>query len=348
MAFMLCGCLFAFEREGFKEEDLLPPLPYFVSFEEKPPQSSFLAYSASYEVTWKISPAYSLSRCAFKIYINNTGESDIFVYGFAIKINGREQISKYEHGKEILRGENKSFIFSFLCPEEGNHSYKLGVYFMAGKGRKWYDHGLKYLKEEKYIEVKGFESKKEHKFYKNYFRYFDKINELVNPFDPIIKSKANEITSKYGSSYNIAKICAIFDWVYENVEYKKEEKDEWNKPSYAIFNGGDCEEFAMLISALISAIGGNARIYLTDNHAFSSIYIGKNLSLLECIDAYYSANLTYAIFEDEFGYWLVADPLSYFYLGCLPVGSAVAGEKGNVYDFYMITSELHAIDVLGK
>jgi len=335
-----------FEREGFKEEDLIAPLPYFLNFEEKPEENSLIAYSFSFEATWKISDAYSFSRCALKIYIKNNGESNLFVYGFAIKIGDEEQRSIFNHGKEILQGENVSFFFSFYAPEEGNYSYKLGIYLMAGVDGKWHDYGLRYLKEERNLEFKKLESKRDYKFYKNYYKYFDKINELVNPFDPFIKLKADEITSKYGSSYNIAKICSIFDWVYENVEYKKEEGDEWNKPGYAIYKGGDCEEFAMLISAMVEAIGGTARIYLTDNHAFSAIYIGKNLSILDRIDAYYSANLSYAVFEHEFGYWLVADPLSYFYLGCPPAGSVIAGEHGKIYEFYLVTGSLYAVDVL--
>jgi len=216
---------------------------------------------------------------------------------------------------------------------------------MVGKDGKWYDYGLQYVRGKKKIEVKGYEAAS-YKLYKNYYKYFDKINEYVDSNDLAILRKIQEVASKYGFSYNIAKVCAIFDWIYENVKYVNDSNDEWEKPSYALQYGGDCEEFAMLMAAMITAAGGTARIYLTDNHAFAAVYIGKDLSLLKDIDAYYHANLSYAFFEDEFGYWLIADPLASFYIGGLPVGSVVIAKNGKNYEWSIITNKLYAIDVL--
>ena len=342
----LTGCIFIedVEREGFSQEDLTAPLPYNFLLQKKPIADSLLPVSYSYNISWQISDLYEGYRGAFRIEIENTGKHALFIYGFAINIDGEEQKSEWDGGKEILYGKRDTFIFSFVCPAAGEYNYRIGVYFMA-KGRRWYDYGLEYIKGERQLEVKNFESAS-YKLYKNYYVYFDKINKLVDPYDADIHKKTLEITSKYGGNYNTAKMCAIFDWVYENVEYVNDTNDEWNEPSCALYHGGDCEEFAMLMAAMVTAAGGTARVYLTDNHAFAAVYIGKDLSLLKNIDAYYNANLSYAFFEDEFGYWLVADPLATFYIGGLPVGSVVMAKDGKHYEWSILTNKLYAIDVL--
>ena len=100
------------------------------------------------------------------------------------------------------------------------------------------------------------------------------------------------------------------------------------------------------MAAMVTAAGGTARVYLTDNHAFAAVYIGRDLSLLKNIDAFYQANLSYAFFKDEFGYWLVADPLASFYLGGLPVGGVATEKNKKNYEWSIITNKLYAIDVL--
>lgn len=345
----LAGCLFqGVEREGFSEKDLTVPTPYaFSDFEEKPRANSLMAYSATYRLILKPAGLFAGYKGVFKIYVENIGVNDIFVYGFAIKINGKEEKKEWNEGKTILAGENKSFIFSFNCPPAGNYTYEIGVYLMAGRDGKWHDYGLEYIDDEKRIEIEGYEATTyTYKLRKNYYIYFDRINKLIDPYDITISNKAHQITSKYGDNYNIAKVCAIFDWVYENVEYKNETGEKWNKPSQALYEGGDCEEFAMLISAMVEAIGGTARVYITKDHAFSAIYIGRNISILKSIDAYYHANLNYALISDKFGYWIVADPLNYFYLGGLPVGGIVKGKGYKLYNWSISTNKLYAIDVL--
>lgn len=339
----ICGCIFSVERKGFDEDDLTVPLPYYIKYEEKPQATAFLPPPYDYKMTWEIVKLYAGYKGIFRITVENTGKSKLFIYGFSIKINGEEQRDERSRGKEIQSGEKETFMFSFDCPSIGNYTYDFGVYLMANlKG--WYDYGLKYVGGGE-LRIENFISSSP-SYHKNYYFYFDKMNKLVNPYDSIIYQKAVQISSKYGDEYNIAKVCAIFDYVYENVEYINDTDDEWTQPSIALVKGGDCEEFAMLIAAMVTSIGGTARIYITDNHAFSAIYIGRDLKLLDCIDSYYQANLSYALFEDEFGYWLVADPLGNFYLGGLPAGGVVEGGGGRIYKWSIMTNDIYSIDIL--
>ena len=342
----LTGCIFIedVERKGFGEEDLVAPQPYNVLLIKKPVANSLFPFSYTYNISWQFSDLYEGYRGAVMVEIENTGRNKIFVYGFGIKIDGKEY-AKDDGGKEVAPAAKEKFYFSFDCPPAGQHEYQLGVFFMVGKGNRWYDYGLKYVEGIRTFDVKEFEGG-EYKLYRNYYKYFDKINGLVDTNNAILKEKVNEITQGYGGDYNTAKLCAIFSWIYENIEYVNDTEDIWNSPQYAIEYGGDCEEFAMLMAAMVTIAGGTARVYLTDNHAFAAVYIGKDASLLKYIDEYYNANFSYAFFKDEMGYWLVADPLASFYIGGLPVGGVATKANGKNYEWSIVTNKLYAIDVL--
>ena len=251
----LTGCLFfeSLEREGFTVKELITPVLYREQIMQiKPVENYFLPLSYQYNISWETMDLYARYMSAFNINIENTGTHKLFVYGFGIKIDGEEQKTNLGGGKEILSGEDEDFIFSFICPsKEGNYSYMLGVYFMSGIGNKWHDYGLKYLGKEKELTIIRYENAG-YKLVNNYYRYFDRINELVDPYAPTITQQVTSITLKYGQTYNTAKICALFEWIYTNIEYINDTEDEWNDPCDALDNGGDCEEFAMLMASMVA------------------------------------------------------------------------------------------------
>ena len=101
----------------------------------------------------------------------------------------------------------------------------------------------------------------------------------------------------------------------------------WATPIETIEAGsGDCEDQAVLICSLIESIGGTARIFITDSHAFAGIYIGDTLDqaedTYEAMNDYYQSELVVCFFQDEHGYWLMADTLRMSTLGGLPGGAA--------------------------
>ena len=347
---LIAGCLTTPYRHGFDENDVVAPAPYHVEWQEKPKASALISPGYNYELNLTIPPFYPNYWNAIGIKVKNTGNTNLFIYNIEIDIGGKKYIQwDGKDGKEIKPGDEKSFVATFKVSSPGKYKYRIGVYLMAGS-RKWHDYGCKYTQEYE-LNVVEYDIPTHYKIHKNYYTYFDKIKKLVDPYDDAVKRKANIASSGYGSGYNIAKVCAIFDYLYSLRDTKyvndPDDKDIWNSPSIALMQGGDCEEFAMTMAAMTMAEGGTARIYLTDNHAFAAIYIGKDLSILNSIDSYYHANLSYALFEDNFGYWIVADMLSSFYLGCLPVGGYALEGKGRIYQWSIETNNLYAIDVVG-
>ena len=368
---LLSGCIIPFgkiHRKGFSQEDLTVPniYPYTSQKQEKPAATMRSQPGYSYNISWEMGKAYISYGGVAKIFVNNTGNNDIFIYNFGIKIGSQEwRWGNNDTGVFVPTGEKKKFYLSFGSPlTPGKYSYELKISFMidnkAGvfpfhKRNEWYDNGTSVVKTKKplSIDIRPYNSSSNYKYLKNYYYYFDKINGMVKPFDPLIMQKANEITSSYPGSYNVFQLCAVFDYLREKMEYIPEEEDVWSTPSETLMDGGgDCEDFAMLFSALVTAKGGTARIYMTDNHAFASIYIGNENDandILKNIEEYYGTNLFFATFKDKFGYWLVADPLGSFYLGGLPVGSDVIGplQGEKLYNWGFVgTSKVYIVDVM--
>lgn len=115
--------------------------------------------------------------------------------------------------------------------------------------------------------------------------------EASNYTDPIVRSLAGReaVKMRAAGAFNLGQVCNLHDyalkkWGYVNdparVEYVA-------KASETIQNQktGDCDDFAVLMYSLVSAIGGDARISYACNdygcHAFAEVYIGDGESLPE-------------------------------------------------------------------
>lgn len=368
---VLSGCISlpfgSVNREGFSREDLTAPLsyPYTPEREEKPAGTISAQPGYSYNISWEVSKAYVGYGGVAKIRVNNTGDNDIFIYDFGIKIGLHEwKWGDDDTGIIVHTGEEKKAYLTFgSLPTPGKYVYEFTMSFMVNNKAgnfpfhnkyEWHDSGTSTIKKEDCdVDIRPYNSSSNYKYSKNYYYYFDKINDMVDPFDISILSKAREITSPYPGAYNIFQVCAIFDYLREEIFYIEEEEDIWSSPIDTLKKcSGDCEDFATLFSALVASKGGTARVYLTDNHAFAAVYIGskaKAVELFQEIEKYYDSDLFFAVFEDEFGYWLVADPLGSFYLGGLPVGADVIGpsQENNVYNWDFVgTTKVNIIDVM--
>lgn len=119
-------------------------------------------------------------------------------------------------------------------------------------------------------------------------------NETTNDF-------AVRLASKFPGEYNIGQICQIYDYIVSNWKYvnDSDKKENFRSASRTIKNNfaGDCDDFAILIAAMIESIGGDARISLAYNdkgegHAFTEVLASnsqENLqAIVDNINAFYS------------------------------------------------------------
>jgi len=115
------------------------------------------------------------------------------------------------------------------------------------------------------------------------------LNYRVDPKDPKVINYARSIAGEHPGTYKIEQICAIFNKINDNWTYFS---DPHTKNDYLSFpndtietckNGncsGDCDDFAILMSGLIEAIGGTTRCIWAENtmqgaHAYVEVYLGQ-------------------------------------------------------------------------
>lgn len=121
------------------------------------------------------------------------------------------------------------------------------------------------------------------------------LKQLENACDfnnPITRDYAVSIAGKSSGEFNVGQVCNIFNairppkWHYVN---DPQGEDYFSKASHTIKNAnfsGDCDDFAILMYSLMTAIGGEARIVFAYNknqggHAFCELNTGNaNMSRL--------------------------------------------------------------------
>lgn len=113
------------------------------------------------------------------------------------------------------------------------------------------------------------------------------LNTLIKKKDtdnPITRNFATKIASQSPGSYNVGQIALLYDYIYRNWKYVSDPtgKEYFSKASETIENNlaGDCDDFAILLSSCIEAIGGKTRIVFAQNslggHAYTEVEISNN------------------------------------------------------------------------
>lgn len=115
------------------------------------------------------------------------------------------------------------------------------------------------------------------------------IDQKVEVGNPTVRDKAARLAARYPGDYTINQICSIYDhmkadWSYvsdpRGIEYFQYANETIQIGQGAGYNGaGDCDDFAILMSALMENIGGTTRIILAygpnGGHAYTEVYLGK-------------------------------------------------------------------------
>lgn len=262
----------------------------------------------------------------FRISIKNEGRNSIFVYKYGVSFNtSKKNIYSRDCGTLLLPGEEKNLgIITVEVPEEEKANYKIVLWLLASTSEgKWHKYEPYFMNEFE-ANLKPMPEKIAPDYIYNPARCFGIINQLVEPAKPEVRDKAAEVARSYPGAYNIYQVCALFDMVREDIEYVSDPRsnDVWEPANVTLRIGaGDCEDQAILLSSMIEAIGGTTRIYLTDNHAFTGVYIGTGDTAIENvvkgIRTYYG-DVDVNYITDKYGTWLMLDPTSSLYAGGLP------------------------------
>ncbi len=148
------------------------------------------------------------------------------------------------------------------------------------------------------------------------------FKRAVDPEDEEISREIYRITGK-DSGYDIEAVCAVFDYVNGQWEYRYDKNSEFFfGAAQTIRDGyeGDCDDYSIVMSALMENMGFNTRIVTVRNetygHAYPEIYIGDDQDTAYEILYYVYGRYSYAesiwyserdLEEEERQYWLNLD-----------------------------------------
>ncbi|MGQ9582021.1 MAG: transglutaminase-like domain-containing protein [Thermoplasmatota archaeon] len=318
-------------REGFGAGDVrAPKIPTEDPnvWEERPQATAALAPGYSIESRWELGRAYAVWGGELRYWLRNTGSGSIFVYGFSIEGEWGAPVCA-SVGVAVERGEEVELgVLHFPGPDApGDYGFTVRAAIMAqtrpGPLNGWYDYGwvsggsrsVLFLPtgEPSMLTVR-----------RNPAIYYDRLNRLLDPSDESVASKASELLSLHPGDYGLFHAVEAFEFVRREVKYVSdpEGSDDWAPPQETLRRGeGDCEDQALLLSALVSAMGGTARLHIEKGHIFASIFTGDDIEAAErALELYYNTDLRLAYFHDSYGYWLPADTTSSIHLGALPLG----------------------------
>ncbi len=383
VAVLLAGCTtWPFEdttREGFSAGDLTAP--DVSSYERlQPTPEEQLPYSPGFVAPGiSITPSSLYARYggAIKITVNNTGSNDLFVYNAGLAIDDDTwQWTDGSRGIKVQAGHTGAIYMAVGggLSQPGFYDFSLELSFMVNNragsipyaSYKWYDAGTRTyssFSNLSSLQVQPYNSSSNPSRSYNYYRDFDRVNKRVDPDQLLVRRTARDIAGAYAGStgaYNVAMVCAVFDYLHGHHSYIDDPDNRWQTPATTLQQGGDCEDYAMLFSALVTSLGGTTRVYVTDTHAFPGVYIGGSAAearrVVQGIQAYYGTDFSVAVLkenlvdEKKMRYWLVADCLAgSFYLGNLPVGGAPVGPplQDPFYNWgFGGTNTLRVIDVM--
>ncbi len=324
-----------------------------------PPDTfTFIQPGYSYKLNWSVAGnIYARYGASLTLTVINEGNNELYIGGIRLEwdtgLSSNCTVSSYV----LPRSSGVVGSLFFSAPEAGKHFYGISLSVMAeGPYNTWFDYGW----HEGGIQVKtdvvpppspaNYEKKDDP------FPYYNMVNSRITDVPADFHSTVEKIVSDAGLSgpYSVQQVAAVFDWVKTNIPYQEDPdgKDIWYSPNETLQReGGDCEDQAMLVSAMVKELGGTARVYFTDDHAFPVVFIGNenNRGAAErAVKQYYRSDVQVSFMSDEKGYWIVADTASAFYLGTLPVGAAPVKNTSSGWEWdFPNTTILYSVDCTG-
>ena len=308
-----------------------PAIPDYIPemYEDKPTAGAYYQPGHDFSLIWTLLHKFEKIGGLARVTVKNKGGNALFVYQVGIKGDWRGYWYSKNVGFTVEPGEEQDLgLVRFFGPETpGEHQIELGVSILAKTGSgKWYDYGTKYVDPVTY-DFESLAEERDVKYEEGGYEVFNKLNELVNSRNPEVREKALEIASQYSGEYNVYQLCALFDWVRDEIGYVSDPGgiDYWSPPDETLVSkAGDCEDHAILLASMIEAIGGATRVILIENHAFASVYIGDEShagEVIEAIQNYYDVELPFVYWIDNGERWLFLESTGGYYPGDLPVGA---------------------------
>ena len=344
---------------GWNESDLVQPSANILEAPSNsiPGPLTSIYRPSQWSLEWLRSEIYTTYGGVAWVSLNNSGTSPLFVYGLSIQWIDTNISSSRLADALVQPGEIVEIgLLSFPAPPSaGNYEYSIRLDLaVRHPNGDWYDYGSTSIGGHDAIVLNasastGFMT------YHNYPQYYDRVNGLVD--FSVTAPIAQEVKARFPGEYSLMQVVQGYEWVRRNIEYVADAEDYWQSANQTLSKGtGDCEDQAILLASLIGELGGNARVNIIEEHAFPTVFVGKNASIISYVRAsiasYYGVNATdlhLTYLTDDSGIWLVIDPVGIPYAGGLPSLSAPQPSSSWIDDWtFESSSWCHIIDATGK
>ncbi len=341
-------------QETINSDELMLTVPKALStkpFEYDPAPTADSRDSPGFDLlsNYYYVPFYENNTGVIKMFVRNIGTGPVFVDGYGAKLSEKDIWFDHVTGVTIQSGEEK--YLGLLCIQVPGRvdTVVLKPYislFAQTDSGEWFSYEDQ-LYDEIEVDVKPLQEQTYPAIRYNQKELFIRTNEIVDPLDPTVRELATGLAIKYPGEYNIYQVCAIFDYIKENIQYVSDPRgvDQWSAPDSTLKIGaGDCDDYAIVLASMVESIGGTTRIHMTDTHAFATVYIGSGESaenIVKAISSYYGPVTVYYATDDH-GSWMILDPTASMYAGGLPGGAALTSDGWT----YMNTSAVDIIDIL--
>jgi hypothetical protein len=337
-------------RQGFSQSGLkVPEIVYDASIKTWIPTPATNSEPLrSLSMTWTMSPVYADYGGTTELTVTNEGATTVHISGDGVEWPSYAVTTFRNENINVTAGGTVSLgLLFFKAPNmTGDASYRINLKISVRtlSGTAWHDYGTVNgtMKSATIIPSLTYRN---YTVTSNTARYFDKINSLVDV--DAVNSLAASLQG--GAAYNIQQVCAAYDWVHENIQYLDDPTDIWQSTSETLaLKTGDCEDQAILVASIITAMGGTARVNLVEDHAFPTVFVGSDpialFSIDGAVESHYGTFLQIYFLQDSAGYWMILDTTGFPYAGGIPTTAGPVLVGDNAWSFES-TDYLIAIDV---
>jgi len=291
-----------------------------------------------YVLSWRVGRVYAWFGGSMLVNVTNRGATDAYVDRVRF-VPDWGSASNYSTGwgRYVPAGEEVPIgLIAFDGPPSvGSHTYRFTLEVRVETRSGTWVRDTSETTEQQTMEVLAPQQTAEYPTYKNDPTIYKQVNGLVRPYDTAVVDLASNLSAGLGANYCVYWLCALFDWVTNELLYTSDPSDDdiWSPPGDTLAaGGGDCEDYSILISSVVARWGGDSRFYVISQHAFSAIYLGPptmNTSLaVGALTRYCGTAARYAWYVDDLGYWIIADGTSSQYLGGLPFNGVATDTEG--------------------
>ncbi|NLI73673.1 MAG: transglutaminase domain-containing protein [Euryarchaeota archaeon] len=337
---------------GFEADDLIAPKMIKEDIISERPDINEGTFPINISMSWSITEAiYAGAGGALRLSIENNNPFKL-LHIREFGIIWEDGTSTHRACNVVVHPKENTLVGLLLFDAPctlGKHEYQIEIKTSSGNIKsKSHDESGVHI-----AEISPLLNAMDMKIATNNRALYNKVNSLVN-FE-VCMDVSRSIQEKYQGEYNILHVIEVFEWIRSNIPYVEEppNEDYWQSAEETLkLRTGDCEDHAILMASIIGALGGNARVNIVKEHAFSTVFIGTQIEHMieanEAIASYYgmsASELPTAYLVDDTGYWLVTDTTGFPYAGGIPARS---GYTSIDRDWAIESKYLHTVDATGS